>query len=69
MLIKTNLVYLAEDYGITDYEGFSDYLFANFREYVWRVYDGIEYCHANDAKFLAQEYLEYKSTVFEYYGA
>ena len=66
MLIKTNLVYLAEDYGITDYEGFSDYLFANFRDYVWRVYDGIEYCHANDAKFLAKEYLEYKRIVSNY---
>jgi hypothetical protein len=67
MLIKTNLVYLAEDYGITDYEGFSDYLFANFRDYVWRVYDGVEYCHANDAKWLAEEYLEYKSEVLRFW--
>jgi len=63
MLIKTNLVYLAEDYGITDYYDFSDYLFANFREYVWRVYDGLEYCHSAHAKSLVREYLEYKTVV------
>lgn len=63
MLIKTNLAYLAEDYDIADYDDFSDYLFANFRDYVWRVYDGIEYCQSDDAKFLVREYLEYKTVV------
>lgn len=66
--LKRNLVYLAEDYGF-DYDDFSNYLFVNFRDYVWGVHDGVEYCHANDAKWLAQEYLGYKSAVAEYYGA
>lgn len=67
MLIKTNLAYLAEDYDITDYDDFLKYLFSNFRDYVWRVSDGIEYCHSDYAKFLAQEYLEYKAEVSRFW--
>lgn len=67
MFLKRQLSYLAEDFGITDYDDFSDYLFENFRKYVWRVYDGIEYCHPGDAEFLAKSYLEYKSTVAQYW--
>lgn len=67
MIRKTHLVYLAEEYDITDYDDFSDYLFSNFRDYVWRVYDGIEYCHSEDANQLAQEYLEYKAEVSRFW--
>ena len=64
--LKRNIVYLAEDYQITDYGGFSDYLFANFPTEVWEVYDGNQYCYAEVADKLAQEYLEYKSIVSNY---
>ena len=59
MLYKSNLVYVAEDNGF-DYDDFSKYCFANYSQYVWRVFDGVEYCHANDAKFLSDEYREWK---------
>lgn len=64
--LKRSLVYLAEDYKITDYDGFSDYLFANFPTEVWEVFDGIQYCYAGVADKLAQEYLEYKRIVSNY---
>ncbi len=64
--LKRSLVYLAEDYKITDYDGFSDYLFANFPTEVWEVSDGLQYCYAEVADKLAQEYLEYKSIVSNY---
>lgn len=65
MFYKTNLAYLAEDNKF-DYDDFSAYCFANYREYVWRVFDGFEYCHANDASFLAKEYKDYLETVRRY---
>lgn len=59
MFYKSNLAYVAEDNDF-DYDEFSKYCFANYGQYVWRVFDGVEYCHANDAKFLASEYREFK---------
>lgn len=63
--LKRNLVYLCENYQITDYDDFSAYAFANFPKEVWEVFDGIQYCYAEVADNLAKEYLEYKSIVTE----
>lgn len=62
MLYKRSLAYLAEDHNF-DYDDFSKYCFANYSEYVWRVFDGIEYCREEDADFLAKEYKSYKEVV------
>ena len=67
MYQKQNLVYACEDHNITDYDGFSQYVFTNYRDYVWRVYDGVEYCHPNDAAFLCKEFIEFKETIGKYW--
>ena len=66
MYTKSNLVYVAEDHGITDFDGFIDYCFANYPKYVWSAGPGdsrIDYCHPNDASFLAGEYMEFSVLV------
>lgn len=65
MLRKRELSYLAEDYNL-DYDDFVKYCFANYRDHVWKVFDGIKYCYADSADFLANEYIEFKNLVKEY---
>jgi len=59
MLRKSNLVYVAEDYKL-DYDEFSDYCFKYHSDSVWRVFAGVEYCHAGSESYLVSEFLEFK---------
>jgi hypothetical protein len=65
MFYKSNLVYVAEDFRLP-IGPFIDYCQHNFSEYVWEVFDGVVYCHSNDAGFLAGEYREFLEKVSRY---